>query len=291
MKLSNKAGLPEPIVRAIQHDPYDKGEADFSVTELLQLPRARALIKAHRDEIEEDAVDRIWSLIGQIGHLILERAAGSPLRYPSEGEISERRFVADVGKYKITGRADLIISDKFTVLVDYKFTSLWTVKDGLKDEWRQQPNILDWLANENGVKIDKAEIVAIYRDWSKPRAQRERDYPQVQAGVFPVKLWSHDEQREFIEERIFAHIDAERKLPLCSDEERWKDSDKYAVVKHGANRAYKLYDNLAQAQAAAAMLGRAGVEFRKAVANRCENYCLAAPFCEQFQSEKREELF
>ena len=29
-ELTNKAGLPEPIIRAIQNDPYDKGDADFS---------------------------------------------------------------------------------------------------------------------------------------------------------------------------------------------------------------------------------------------------------------------
>jgi hypothetical protein len=59
----------------LQNDSYDKGDADFSATELLQPPRSPVLIKQNKDLIEEDAVARIWALLGQVGHLILERAA------------------------------------------------------------------------------------------------------------------------------------------------------------------------------------------------------------------------
>ena len=79
MKITNKAGLPEAIVQAVRADPYDKGAARFSVTELIGPPIIRLLHQQHDDEVEEDAADRIWSLFGSAVHGILERAASSEI--------------------------------------------------------------------------------------------------------------------------------------------------------------------------------------------------------------------
>jgi hypothetical protein len=304
MKITNKAGLPEPVVKAVKNDTYDRGPADFTVTELTQPARAHALIKQHWDDIEADASELIYALTGQIGHAILERA-GDP-------RFTENRFYATVhcgkayGTIKISGRADLFTDEEESVLSDYKFCSMWAVKDGVPSDWKEQVNMLTWLARENGVHISRAEIVAIFRDWSKPRARREPNYPPIQTKVCPVELWEHKGTEGFIQSRIKAMMDAERgNLPLCSDEERWKDADGWAVKRRGAKRADRVVSSLAQAKAIAARsetdarlhlrdLDRPvqyDIEFRKGVAKRCEDYCYAAPFCEQFKAEKREESF
>jgi hypothetical protein len=311
LRITNKAGLPEPLVKAVRNDTYDRGDVDFTVTELLRPARAHALIKQHWDEIEVDASELVYALCGQIGHAILERAADS--------RFAEYRFYhlidcgSNYGSKTISGRVDLWheegTNDQDELpakLSDYKFCSMWAVKDGVPSDWKEQVNMLAWLARENGVPISEAEIVAIFRDWSKPRARRERSYPPIQTKVCPVELWDHKEIGHFIVRRIQALMDAERgTLPLCSDEERWKDADGWAVKKRGAKRADRVVSSLAQAKAIAARsetearlhlkdLERSiqyDIEFRRGVAKRCEDYCAAAPFCEQFKAEKREESF
>src|SRR3990167_5596923 len=49
MKLTNKQGLPQPLVEAVRNDSYGRGDADISVTQLLAPPRKVALIHEHAD--------------------------------------------------------------------------------------------------------------------------------------------------------------------------------------------------------------------------------------------------
>jgi len=283
MILTNKEQLPEPIVRAVQNDPYDKGKSDFTATSLLEPPRARVLKKQHKDEIVEDVADRLFALCGQVGHGILERAGGD--------SIVERRFFAKVATFTVSGQADLIVTGDTAELVDYKFCSVWTVLNGVKPEWTQQANILRYLASEDEKPIDitKASIVAIFRDWSKPKAGREKDYPQSQVKVFPVELWPLEKTEAFICERIGKHLAAEDMLPLCTDEERWRTQEKWAVVKKGAKRATKLCDSELDAHAVRGSDRSYEIQHRPGESKRCEFYCLAAPWCSQFKAEKEKQ--
>ena len=43
MKVTNRLGLPQPIVEVLSRDNYSKGDADFSVTELIDSQRQKAL--------------------------------------------------------------------------------------------------------------------------------------------------------------------------------------------------------------------------------------------------------
>ncbi len=282
MTLTNKLNLPSPIVKAVMNDPYDNRKSDFTPSVLLNPPRATALIKAHHDEITEDVSDKLWALMGQIGHTILERAG--------DKNIIERRFFAKVASFTVSGQADLILSPDNVELNDYKFCSVWTAKEGVKTEWTQQVNILKYLASEdeNPVTINKANIIAIFRDWSKPKARREKDYPQAQVQVMPVELWPLEKTEAFICERIAAHLSAATSLPLCTDEERWRTKEQWAVKKRGAKRATKLFDTEKQAVVACGTLGYE-IEHRPGESKRCADYCKAFPFCTQAQTETNEQ--
>lgn len=278
MKLTNKSNLPSPLVRAVANDNYDRGKCDFTVTELLQPPRARVLAKQHEEEIVEDAADLIWRLVGQIGHSILERAA--------DPAYSEQRFYSSVAGKIVSGRADLHFDGGYYHLWDYKFTSVYTAKNGMKPEWEQQVNMLRLLVldqnkrNDINYLVEKGSICAIYRDWSKPRAAREQGYPRHDVQVLPVKLWPLAQTLKFMEGRVRAHLKAEKELPLCTDEERWATEEKWAVKKKGAKRAERLFDNRKTATFAAGQWGME-VEHRPREFKRCALYCRAYPFCEQ----------
>ncbi len=279
MKLTNRLSLPQPLVNAVERDSYDRGLSDYTVTELIQPARARALIKRHWEEISEDVADRIWALCGQIGHLILERSAVE--------DYVERRFFATIAGKRISGRCDLITTGDRARLVDYKFTSLWSIREGAKPEWEAQCNMLVWLAARNDVIVESAQIVAILRDWSRPRALREPDYPQAGVAVIDVPLWGDARTEAYICDRIRAHEEAQIWLPECTDEERWKTPDRWRVIAPGHKRAARLCDSESEAHAwAQSRGGNFRIEHVPGEAKRCETYCLAYAFCDQAQKEK-----
>ncbi len=278
MKITNKSNLPLPLVKAIELDPYGH-DCDFSTTTLIKPPRIVALERAHADELEEDAADRIWALIGQIGHLILERAS-----VPGE-ELVERRFTARVCGKTIGGQVDLWNRGTLTLL-DYKFTSIWSATHGVKPEWEQQMNINAFLCAENGLTVTKAQIVCIFRDWSVGEARRSQGYPQQQVRVLDVPLWPPEHQLAYIADRVQKQLNASQTLPECSAVERWAKPEKWAVMAPGRKRAVLLCDTLKEAKERADTGAGHYVQHRPGVNTRCEDFCAVAQFCEQFKKLK-----
>lgn len=278
--ITNVLGLPEAIVRAVTRDTYSKGRAEFSVTELMLPPRVRALRRRHRHEIVEDVADVLYRLIGQLGHLVLERAG------KGSKDIVEKRFFASVAKHVISGQSDLVKSGDHWTGYDYKFTSIWTVKDGPKPEWIAQLNILRLLAKlDQKIEIPELSNVAIYRDWSKREARRDEAYPQHPVGVFPVPVWTYEETEAFVAARIALHLAAAKELPECTPEERWAKPDSWRVLKTiDSKRAVKggVFTDQLEANKFAAKKGLI-VVYAPAESIRCLDYCDVAPFCSQFQ--------
>lgn len=274
MRLTNHLNLPAPLVAAIENDNYSGGSSDYSTTGLLRPPRIAELSRRYRDELTEDASDRIWSLFGQITHSIIERAATD--------ELVERRLFMTINGKTVSGQIDLYHGD---TLWDWKTTSIYSGKDGPKKEWTEQGNINRMLCAENGIFVNRIQYVALYRDWSKMASERKgEDYPQSQVEIFQLPLWPLEKTRAFVEERIRLHEAAKIELPMCSDEERWARPEKWAVMKKGTKRAVKLYDTEDQASSGLANLNVSGrVEHRPGEQTRCLYYCPVASKCSQFR--------
>jgi len=283
MKITNKHNLPDPIVRAITNDPYDAGDADISVTRLIAPPQIRALEVRHKDDITEDAADRIWSLVGQIGHTIIERAAIE--------ELSERRLFAEAEGWRLSGQIDLLRSDdgKSYAMHDWKFTSVWAVIHGLKPEWESQLNVYRWLCRHQPepIPVHSLTIGAVIRDWSVHKAKEGGSYPPAQFKMLEVPVWPDDEADAYVSGRVRAHqaamVLADNELPECTLEERWQDPDRFAVKKPKNKRATKLYDHEDEAIAHCAKDPALVVEARPGTPKRCEDYCSVAKFCHQYQ--------
>jgi len=283
MKITNNFNLPQVLVDAALNDPYDPGESDISVTRLISPPRLVALAKQHAGDLSEDVSDRLYSLMGQAMHHILERA-GDPL-----GErIIEKRLFSTVNGWVLSGQLDLWEDN---VLYDYKFTSTWETINGLKPDKIAQLNVLAWLCRKNNIQVDKVFIVALYRDWSRSQAKRERDYPQSQVGVIEAPVWTDAECEAYIEERIEMHKAAMINLPECTEEDQWARPAKYALMKEGQKKAIRLLDSESELirYAEKRKLAFDGklkaqhyVEFRPGEKVRCESYCAASAFCSQF---------
>lgn len=295
MKITNELGLPESIVKAVEakDEAYSRGRADISVTQLIDPPRKVALEEKHFEDMEEDASDRIWALIGDSVHVILERAevkAGTQA-------IVEDRLSIDVLGWVVSGKMDRIgvgEGKKGGVQVDdYKVTTAWSIKGGKpKKEWVEQINIYVQMLREKGHQVDSARVIAILRDWSKLQVLQSSDYPKKQVLPIKIPLWSEQEARAFIEERVRLHQEARKELPLCSDEERWTRPSKYAVLDKSRKRALRVLDTEKEAQDWAKARGHVSdvgklrpgirVEHRPGEHVRCQHYCAAAPFCSQW---------
>lgn len=316
MKLTNKLGLPDALVKAVAHDDYVRGDADFTVTELLQPPRITELTRQHWDEIEEDVSDRIWALLGTVVHGILERAetvASVEERLTAQitfgmgpattstshltmvqgqleyvpGPFHQQQYVAT-----ISGKYDRCIVFPDGLLQDYKLMSVWETIHGLKADREQQLNMLAWIARENGIDIKKLEVVAIYRDWSKGKAREGGNYPQRQVQTIPVALWEPSRTEAFIAERIRLHEAAKVELPECTNEERWAADYTYAVMKQGNKRAVRVLPTEDEAKAFIQAEGKPGLYVVPRQADpvkRCRDYCAAAPFCSQYSSLHHED--
>jgi len=275
MKHTNEMNLPEPIANAVKNDPYDKGEdADYSVTELIDPPRKIALQRIHQEEITEDVADGIFRLLGQAVHTILERAG-----------VPERRFAVTVLGKTITGKMDRY---KDGLLQDWKVTSAYQFKGGKAPfNVECQLNCYAEILRQNGKKITRLEAVGILRDWSKLEVLRGGgDYPAHQVIVAQVPIWPEEHAKKFLEARVSLHEAAKIQLPQCTDGERWSRPDVFAVMKKDRERAVRLLatkqlaeDFISMQKDKTALL----VVHRPGQNVRCESYCYAAPFCEQWK--------
>ena len=266
---TNVHGLPQSIVAAVTADPY-VGGGDISVTKLIDAPQIRTLMAQHKDQITTDVSERIWSLLGQAVHTILERAA---LR--QEGMVAEDRLYAEVNGWQLSGQFDVMQMDT-GVLSDYKVTTVYKLQN--TDAWTQQLNVLRWLAHKNGITVSSLEIIAILRDWKKGEAERKPDsYPQTPIVRVAIPLWSLEEAEEFIVDRIQLHQYASAGRTIqCTDDERWYTGTQYALMKDGGKRAVKLYDERPTEIPEGHTIQERPGEYR-----RCASYCEVRAFCHQ----------
>jgi hypothetical protein len=267
---TNIHGLPDAFVNAVLNDPY-QGGGDISATKLIDSPRRRTLYRLNKDQVVEDVSERVWAVMGQAVHAVLERAQTSAL--------VEQRLYADVGNCRLSGQFDrLHLADG--VLQDWKVCSVF--KAGGDEQWTRQLNVLRWLAHKNGYEAHRLQVVAIFRDWKRSESQRRDDYPRQAIQVIDVPVWSLQECQEYVTERVALHQESDMTGEVeCSQEERWYTGTTYALMKDGGKRAKRVVSIIAD-------LGEIPpghyVQERPGRNRRCEEYCEVAPFCSQWRA-------
>lgn len=237
MKVVDTFNLPADLVRAISNDPYDRGDAEYSGTDLTKPAQALILERRHDHELEIEALDRLWACAGQALHLLIERAG------VDETDICrEKRLFAEVdagkwGKVKISTQLDAYVQEKGVRTVrDFKWTSAKTLIYGGRSEWSEQINIQAWFLRENGYpEPEHGEIVAVFRDWDQGDLDDHRKkmarygkistYPRHEVGRIPIKLLAHAAVEAAIKAKLMLLKAMEQtpdeKLVPCTDPERW----------------------------------------------------------------------
>lgn len=298
MRFTNKH-LPklygDAFIRALKADPYDPGDAWITTTALVGPPLIRRLRKDHADEISQDVLDMLWALVGQAMHSILQRGEDESVL------VEERLYGAYPGRHgmrRVSGAIDFygVDGDGAHVLADWKFTSVWPFvfeEGALKPEWEGQANVNAQLLRDNGFQVDRAEVVAILKDWSQTKAAEGGNYPKLPVIIIPVPLGDPGSEfvKHYISQRIMLHEEYESKalseLAICTPDERWAKPTVYKVQKDGVTIRGGIQETLANAQALAQKLAYKGHHDVLTIPGkdvRCgsateRGYCAVAEFC------------
>jgi len=284
MKLTNEYGAPDEIVKAIQNDSYTKGGADFSVTELIKPPQIRRLWNEHGTGIVHDydeTADDYATGPGK-GEEPCNSCDGTGVI--DDGKIREKRFHASHNGTTISGAIDLI-DPAHGVVTDYKVTSAYSVKKGLKEDWEQQLNLYVWLLRQNGITTNKLQIVAICRDWMKSRVGKY-DYPDSMVVVLSVPIWRDGRQDDYVDQRVRVHTQ-EATIP-CTPEERWARGAYQVNPIHSGGGKPRSFDTMREATDYInnKKTGSYRIVDGDAKYVRCESWCEVAPFCPQWKGDK-----
>lgn len=282
MKLTNKYGLPDTVVRALTRSEYTKGESNRSVTQLIDSPRVRILRQENWENMEEDVSEKMWAVLGSAAHKMFEETG-------DDKHVTEERLFAEVEGWVISGAIDVQrIDDGGITIIDYKTTSVWSVILG-KKEWEYQLNCYAYLVRQaKKLPVTSLKVIAILRDWRARDAEEKQDYPKAPIVEINVPMWTDAEQDRYIQERVSLHQAAEfqrltgAELPECSANEQWQKPPIWAVKKTGNKRALKLYDN--EADAYEALSEGQEIEFRRGEPTRCTaNWCRVNAWCSQYK--------
>ena len=191
-------------------------------------------------------------------------------------------------------------------IVDYKLTSAWSaVFKSQYREYEEQVNLLAFLFRSLDFDVSEGEIFMIYRDWSESRSKGNPDYPDKNWQRLTIPIWSFEEQKEFIENKVALLKGFEEtpddELPPCTSEEMWEKPTTYALMKEGRKSAIRVFDNVEEfwdyadkekLTVTGLTLAQFGLkqgysrETRPGERTKCENYCSAAPWCNQFKAYK-----
>lgn len=229
MKIIND-GLPEQVylwILKIQGE-YSKGEAEVSVTQLINPPGQRVLYNKYSNEVEVKASTLLAATIGNTIHDAIEDAT-----YHGQ---SERRLFAEVLGWRISGGMDHYHDG---VLMDYKTCNVVkviykTCPEGSVDEWERQLNCYAFILRANGIEINKLKIWAWFKDWNQwtmKAAESKGDifepnvrggYPHAAQMAFDINLWDEKRTEEYVHTRVKMHQEAEKGLIFCPKDELWE---------------------------------------------------------------------
>jgi len=283
MQITNKYNLPEAIVSAIHAFQYNytaskTGEEKFTVSELLKPAYQRYLQKKHFAQITEDASERIWALMGQAMHAVLNNQN-------VDNSLSEERLRAVIDNVIISGQIDMY---KDGIIDDYKFCSTWKYIFHDYEEFEKQLNIYAYLCRTTGLPVNEIRAILVFNNWSLEEADRKSAYPQEPIKVIPLNLWDNETTLEFIRERITAH----QHPHICNESERWSKQTKYAVMKNKNKSAKSLCNSLSEAEIYIENLNdtknKYRIDIRPGVDKRCNKYCNVKNFCSYYLGKNKE---
>ena len=282
--ITNNYNLPKALYRAVCLDTHRAG-GDFSTTQLLKSPREFWLSARHSSD--QDAINRLWALMGTASHAVAERGE-------AENSLVEQYMKMEFNGVTLTGSLDLYEDG---IIWDYKNVSvnkLFYFNNQSKTTLTAQANIYAYMFKKLfGFEVKGLKDLFIFRDWVKAKAMFDSSYPDYQAQVVDLPLYEEHQQKELILSRIdrlMKYKDTlDNELPECSKEYRWANPPIYKVYKEGNKKAVSGGANFSTCLEAKCFLDSLDPKYKYRIEaiegnewKRCE-YCEGREFCNQTQ--------
>lgn len=312
MKYTNKRGFG-PIVSAwLLTDNYDYIPGVYSASDLKSPTRQVILKDRYYDELEEDLSDLIARRYGTALHDSIDKVLEdqSFLKdYPDILEIEHEKRVFKTVYYiggdkqehtqEISGKFDGLVHymDRYR-LSDTKSCSVNKFIFRDYTEFVTQLSIYRFILLNHPDYMDKpidqsADVILIFTDWHKSKAQTEPDYPDCRIMEITIDLWDEEATYNYIVGRLEEIRKAkdleDDHLPLCTDEELWRRDTTWAVFKGDNQRATKVFTQEDEAKLFCELKGPAyHIVYRPGKAVRCFTYCPCWVKCNQYQMLQEE---
>ncbi len=280
MFFTNQRGYPKYIADVLVqlYQDYSKGDADFSVTEIIGSPLERVLKERHKDELEID-VDRLYFMfLGSIGHAIAEKAK---MDYIIAQE--HRMFIKHDGVI-VSGQLDIMYKEANKIRIDdVKLCSKSDLHKPVRKSYVRQANLYRYMYNiENNVLADELGILAFFRNATMFEQKCAR---------LPVKPFTQDQCSEFLSKQIALHKlvdwDVTSKVPECTPTDRWATEESWCVKKNKNKTTKALPRSVVTSEAEALNILDSKVKqypdavivHRPATNMKCESACDVAKWC------------
>jgi hypothetical protein len=112
--------------------------------------------------------------------------------------------------------------------------------------------------------------------------ERDKQYPPLKVLEHTIPLWTPDRQELAFQAAVKEHqLARSGTYRMCNAEEQWARPDSWAVMKPGAKKAYRVFEEPALAEAMANSMAGYEVQFRPGEQVRCARYCPVMQFCSQ----------
>lgn len=307
MRIVNDLGFVEAWVNVLKNQIHQV--IGFrSATELTNPPRMVELFRRHKDDDRMVIYlsKRLWAIFGSAVHTILEYSTQQSNTY------REQIFTVPVDGHVVSMKPDWLellpdseLTDAERAMlaklgaktghhcVDFKVPKVYVGQKWAEDpqqSWIAQANVYAALARRLQIYIVRARVEAIYKDWAVSDLKRTKSYYPPKAGqVLCMPLWPIEQQDTYLKQRIALHSASvstpDDQLPFCTAEERWATAPEWKVRKKGGDRA--LPGGVCASKEQADTFARSKeypteIQFCPGVQKRCEEWCDAAAFCNQF---------
>ena len=255
-----------------------------------------------------DSIEKTWnqepevlkSLLGQFGipqGMLDKIKINEPVENIQEDDIPiwveqrhEKVVTSDKGnEYIISGQFDAIVHWR---VFDNKSTSVWTHIYGSNDKkYAEQGSIYRWLV-PHMIKDDLMQIEHIFTDWSSVKALQDKQYPQSRVMSKTLPLLSYLDTEKMIQDKV-NKIDhylgqPDDTLPLCTDEELWREKDIYKYYKdpNKMSRSTANFELEAEAIARQMKDGNVGIVVKHPGGVKACKYCSVQNVCDQYKQLK-----
>jgi hypothetical protein len=181
-------------------------------------------------------------------------------------------------------------SHEKTLYVIKSCSTAAATKPQMRTVWEAEANMKAFLLQQNGYEVTSIITVMLFKDWHKHLVQKRSSYPSQQILSVPLQVFPIAKVEAGVKRRVVEHVKAEEgNVPPCSDRDRWKVPDSYALWRPVSNTIAKgEFHTIAAAEEYMrehpTRTHGCEIRLQEGESRRCKEYCPVREVCPQWKS-------